>query len=202
MSETDSLQLGIIILGAGSSSRMGQSKQLLEIDGEPLLRRTVKVALDVKPNNLIVVLGSNFEAHQQVIIDLPVNIISNENWQSGMGSSIKAGLRNLVQLNPGINAIIVLVCDQPLLKSKHIEKLIKHFTASKALIISSMYSNTSGVPALFAKEMFQNILSLDDDQGAKKIIQQNFSQAIMVPFPEGEIDLDTPQDYSAFKKGK
>lgn len=200
MSEADSLQLGIIILGAGSSSRMGQSKQLLDIGGEPLLRRTAKVALDSKPNNLIVVLGSNSEEHQKVVSDLPVKIVRNEKWPRGMGSSIKAGLSDLLQLNTKTGAIIILVCDQPLLNAEHIDRLMENFKESKAPIVASMYANTFGVPALFTKSLFQDILSLDDDQGAKKIIQENLSQAILVPFPEGEIDLDTPEDYSAFKK--
>ncbi len=196
----DGNKIGVIILAAGSSSRMGQSKQLLDIEGEPLLRRTTRVALSSKPAHSIVVLGSNNKEHNNVIKDLPVEIISNPNWQKGIGSSLKMGLHYLIQIAPQTEAAIILVCDQPLLKTDHIQKLKRKFELTRALIVASAYANTLGVPALFEKSMFQSLSTLADDQGAKKIIQQNLSHVAAVPFPEGVVDLDTPTDYVNFTR--
>jgi molybdenum cofactor cytidylyltransferase len=198
--DENNASIGTILLAAGSSSRMGHSKQLLDIDGQPLLRRTVTTALAANPDNLIVVLGSNFEEHQKVINDLPLNIIHNENWKKGMGNSLKTGLNKLLEQNSNIEAVIILVCDQPLLTDHHIIKLIETFSKSSSAIIATGYSNTTGVPALFDKSCFQELLKLPDDHGAKSIIQ-NFSGVIeSVAFPNGAFDLDTPDDLLNFRK--
>jgi molybdenum cofactor cytidylyltransferase len=200
MNKVDKISIGFILLAAGSSSRMGQSKQLLIIDDQPLLRRTVQVALDANPANLTVVLGSNFEEHQKVISDLPVHIVNNENWQKGMGHSLKIGVTELLEKNSNIQAIVILVCDQPLLTSHHINKLIQTFRQSSTPIIATGYSNTIGVPALFDKSYFETLLKLPDHHGAKSIIQKFSGVMESVSFPNGAFDLDTPDDLLNFRK--
>lgn len=199
MTEEDKAPIGIILLAAGSSSRMGESKQLLIIDGQPLLRRTIKVALDANPDNLIVVLGSNFEEHQKVISDLPVEIVYNENWEKGMGNSIKSGLNHLLRISPSANAVIILVCDQPMLTADHLKKLQEKFLQFKKPVAAMTYSGTFGVPAIFDKCLFDDLLSLSDSMGAKMIIKENSNNITMIPFSEGSLDLDTPNDYLKFR---
>ena len=193
-------RIGIILLAAGSSSRMGSSKQLLDIGGEPLLRRTAKIALSTKPSIAIVVLGSNKKEHRKVIEDLPVEIIYNPDWQKGMGNTLKAGLNQLLKIDRETEAVILLVCDQPLLTTRKIQELKEKSELTKAPIVACAYANTFGVPALFDKVMFQSLLSLPDDQGAKKVIEQNLSQVSVIPFPEGVVDIDRPEDYENFIK--
>jgi molybdenum cofactor cytidylyltransferase len=193
----DALKIGIIILAAGSSSRMGQSKQLLDIHGEPLLRRVVRVALEVDPDDVIVVLGANSEEHLKVIKDLPAKSIYNSNWQRGMGSSIKVGLKHLLEISLTTNAVMILVCDQPLLTADHLKELMQRFTTLTPIVAMS-YSNTVGVPAIFEKSLFTDLLNLPDDRGAKIVIEKNTSGLLTVPFPEGSMDLDTLADYHRF----
>ena len=187
MREEATLKLGIVILAAGSSSRMGQSKQLLEIDGEPLLRRMAKVALGVDPDELIVVLGSNREEHQKVTEDLAVKTVYNSNWQKGIGSSIKTGVYHLLQQLPSANAAMILVCDQPLLTTFHLKKLKHAFISSVTPVVAMVYSDTVGVPAIFAKSLFDDLIKLPDDKGAKLVIEKS-SPLLTIPFPEGSID--------------
>ena len=189
-------ELAIIILAAGPSSRMGQPKQQLLIDGKSLLIRTVETALQSDVGKVIVVLGASEEVHRELLKEVPVETIFNPNWQAGMGSSLKAGLSHAFSINPRTEAIIVMVCDQPLLQSSHIKSLIEKYRKTNALIVASVYSNTTGVPALFDQKIFGKILELDDEQGAKKIIQQHEVETIN--FPEGAIDLDTPEEYNNF----
>ncbi len=200
--EAPGVNVSVILLAAGSSSRMGQSKQLLDINGEPLLIRSIKKALECTPQHLIVILGANEQAHRDVIRDLPVSIIPNHYWKSGMGSSIKTGLNYLIRKSPETEAVIIMVCDQPGLTSDHLNALIKTFAQTKNPIVASSYSNTMGVPALFARSFFSNILMLKDEQGAKKIIEQFPERVTPVDFPEGIHDLDTAEDYQKYLDNK
>lgn len=193
-------EYGIIILAAGASTRMGQSKQLLAVKGEPLLLRSINAAIHAGSQKIIVVLGANEKAHRDLIGDLNVEIVFNKRWEAGMGSSIKAGLRVLSELNPSLEGIVVLVCDQPLLTSDHIRQLISKHTETSKPIVASGYAATSGVPVFFHKVYFGQLMGLKDEQGAKKVIQENPGDVALQPFPQGEIDLDTPEDYERFKR--
>ena len=190
--------IGILILAAGSSSRMGTSKQLLEIDGKSLLVRTVNIAIASVIKNIIVVLGSEEIAHRSVIHDLPVKIIHNPNWSSGMGSSLKAGF-NAFQTENIAKSIIVLVCDQPMLTSDLLQKMIRLYRSADRGIIACRYRDTVGVPVLFSSHYFNAIQNLNDDQGAKGLIYNNAHDMLAIDFPEGAIDLDTPEDLQKFK---
>jgi len=196
------LNVSIILLAAGSSSRMGRSKQLLEINGKPLLLHSAKAAIGSGASNVIVILGANEQPHREIIRELPVNIIVNHYWKSGMGSSIKVGLNYLIRKSSETEAVIIMVCDQPALTEHHLQKLIVEFKETKSPIIASSYSGTSGVPALFARSFFSNVLMLRDEEGAKKLIQQFPEQIRTVNFPEGVFDLDTSEDYENYIKRK
>ena len=189
-------EIAIILLAAGPSSRMGQSKQQLIIDGKSLLVHSTENAIRSDVGKVIVVLGAEEEAHRKILKGLSVDVIFNSHWQTGMGSSLKAGLNHVVTNNPKTDAVIVMVCDQPLLTVAHINSLIQKYRKTNALLVASAYSNTIGVPALFNHKLFHEILNLTDDHGAKKIIQKH--QAQIVDFPNGTIDLDTPEDYKTF----
>ena len=192
------MNIGIIVLAAGASSRMGRSKQLLEVEGEPLLVRCINVALAVNPINVVVILGANEKPHREIIEKLPVHIISNYYWKTGMGSSIKSGLNYLIQAAPDLQGVILMVCDQPALTTEHLHKLIEKFSEKKKSIIASSYANSKGVPVLFGRSFFSNLLLLGDDQGAKKIVHQFPDQVDAVEFPNGSFDLDTEEDYKNF----
>ncbi len=192
------MNIGIILLAAGSSSRMGQSKQLLEIGGEQLLLTSTKVALLASAEKVVVVVGANEATHRKIIEQLPVEIIINEDWQKGMGSSLKKGLQELLLLVPKLEAALVMVCDQPLLAAEHLTQIIKKYELSKSPIVASYYSGSSGVPALFDKSLFEKLLNVEDQAGAKKIILQHKEVVETIDFPQGSIDLDTPEDYLAF----
>jgi molybdenum cofactor cytidylyltransferase len=192
------MKIAAMILAAGSSSRMGQPKQMLDIHGEKLLVKTIKTFLDGGISKLVVVLGSNEEAHRDIIKDLPVEVTRNPNWKSGMGSSIKTGLQHLTQKHPLIEAVVVSVCDQPLLSKETISSLMNRYDETGKPIIASGYSDIPGVPVLFHRSYFPKLAKVPDNHGAKKVIMQNSSDVSVIPFPGGEIDLDTMEDYDRF----
>lgn len=186
----------IILLAAGDSMRMGQPKQQLLIDEKALLIRSVETAVQSDAKNVVVVLGSQEEENLKLLSSHSVDKVVNPRWQTGMGSSLKAGLSHAISKNPQTTAVIVMVCDQPLLTAAHINALIKKSRTTNATIVASAYANTIGVPALFSRQLFDEILNLDDEHGAKKIIQKHAAETI--DFPEGSVDLDTPEDYRMF----
>jgi molybdenum cofactor cytidylyltransferase len=192
----------IIILAAGSSSRLGTSKQLLEIEGEPLLNRTINTSVRSTIRNIIVVLGSEEDQHRSIIGKINVDIVVNSDWRNGIGSSIKKGLQYLLGKDSTLHAIIILVCDQPWLTPEHINNLLSAHCQSKKSIVASLYNSSAGVPAMFTNRHFNEILSLPDEQGAKSIIQQHMKEAEQVNFEKGEIDIDTMEDYQRFKNSR
>lgn len=196
------MNIAAIILAAGSSSRMKQSKQLLDIHGEQLLAKTVQAVLNAGIADVAVVLGADEEQHRKIIERLPVETVFNKHWQRGMGSSLKAGLLHVLSQHPSLDAVMVLVCDQPLLERGNISGLVERYHETGKPIIASRYSGKPGVPALFDKSYFEQLARLADDQGAKKVILQNMEDVSEVDFPGGEVDLDTREDYDAFLRRK
>lgn len=192
-------EIGILILAAGASSRMGVSKQMLPVGGTSLMGKTITTALETKLKNIVVVLGSNADEHRIAANEFPVTTLLNTEWQKGMGTSIKIGVNHLAKTN-SLQGIIILVCDQPTLSSDVLTSLVNKQKETQKPIIACRYANTVGVPALFMSDTFEKLRTLKDDQGAKKIILQNQNEVSVIDFPSGEIDLDTPEDYDNFIK--
>jgi molybdenum cofactor cytidylyltransferase len=192
------MNVAAIILAAGASTRMGRSKQLLPVNGRPLLLHTLDVAEQAGLMPVVTVLGAHHQEHQHIINTSKNLIAINPQWQSGMGSSLKVGLNHALSLSPSTDAAIMLVCDQPELTVSHLHALVDQYQRSGRAIVASYYADTTGVPALFDKTMFPELLGLDDTQGAQKLVRQYPGKLAVVNFPGGAIDLDTPEDYDRF----
>jgi molybdenum cofactor cytidylyltransferase len=190
--------IGLMVLAAGASTRMKTPKQLLPIGKHRLLRHSVLTAIASNCPLIVVVLGANAAKIRLEIDDLPVHIVENLEWQAGMGTSITAGLKSLLELEPTLKAAIVLLCDQPFVSMSLINQLIATYHSTTGSIIASAYAQMLGVPALFSDRHFPELLTLDANAGAKQLIQQHLDQVYSIPFPEGAIDLDTPHEYRSF----
>ncbi|GAA0891348.1 hypothetical protein GCM10009122_10270 [Fulvivirga kasyanovii] len=188
-------KIGVIILAAGSSSRLGRPKQLLRFNGESLLQKSVKAALDVSDITLTV-LGAHYQEIGEEIKYLKTKSLFNLDWNKGMGNSIKFGLHEIHKEHPDLNAVIIMVCDQPFVSGELLNTMIDAYHRGNALVASS-YGSTVGVPALFDRQYFKQILKIDDKKGAKAIL--NHGDAYLIPFPQGSQDIDTPKDWENFK---
>lgn len=186
--------IGVVILAAGESARLGEPKQLLRFQGETLLRRSVRTALAVS-DKIVVTLGARIAILQSEIADLPIKIVENKDWKSGMSGSLKIGLKTLIETNENLDAVLALVCDQPFVNADLLAGIIARRAATEALIVACEYQNTRGVPALFDRRLFPEILALDSATGAKHLIGKHREQTAVVAFPEGAFDIDTPEDY-------
>jgi len=185
------LNVSAIILAAGSSSRMGQSKQLLTWGNHTLLRHAVLTALRANVQSVYVVLGSNAQAHQKEIEDLNVVPVINHEWERGMGSSLKVGL---TQAMTDSDAVLLMVCDQPLISTGHLNAMAALFEEKHHKLIASEYNDTIGVPALFGREWYDELMNIPDEQGARTLIAAHGGETYLVKLYSGE-DVDTPEDY-------
>ena len=187
--------VGLVILAAGASTRLGTPKQLLHYEGDSLLRRVVKTAIASNCDPIVVVLGAYAERMKLEISSLAVHVVKNSHWAKGMGTSIRAGITALNIQSPNLKAAIVLVCDQPFVSAQLIDRLIEQHDATAKPIVASSYEETLGVPALFSCSFFSKLIALDGSEGARHLIQRYCSETAYVLFPQGQIDIDTPNDY-------
>ncbi|MDQ2747020.1 MAG: nucleotidyltransferase family protein [Acidobacteriota bacterium] len=191
--------IGIILLAAGASVRLGAAKQLLEFQNQTLLRRSAEIAVQISVA-VVVTLGARSELLRREIEDLPLAVVENEDWKQGMGGSAKIGLKKLLETNAELRGVIIMVCDQPFVSVDLLEKIIAEFDEMNAPIIACQYASTLGVPALFAAELFPELLALKPAHGAKHLIKKHLSKTVAVPFPEGAFDIDTAADYEKLLK--
>ena len=188
-----------VILAAGKSSRLGQPKQLLQFRGQTLVRRIVDAARGAGCSPIVVVIGSDKDKVARELERTNAVIVENVNWSDGIGTSIRSGVQRSLDVAPNVEAIVLLVCDQPLVDSHTIEQLIALGAKTKKAIVASSYAGTLGVPALFDRSCAEELLRLDDASGAKPIIFSNHDRVAEFPFPEGQIDIDMAADYEKLR---
>lgn len=189
-----------IILAAGSSSRMGQSKLLLQANGEALLRLVTRVTCESNAAHTLVVLGQNERIHGRIIRDLPAFNCIHSEWEKGMGSSLKVGMGFVRRFLPDTQAVIAMVSDQPLITTDHLNRLIETYLADGNTIVASGYAGILGVPALFDAIHFESLRAVDDAHGARQVIEHHKGNAASIEFTGGSVDLDTPEDYQQYQE--
>jgi len=187
--------IGAVILAAGASTRMSIPKQLLQFRGQTFLRRAASVALEAGCRPVVVVTGAN-AACRENLRGFDVLEAENQRWESGMSSSVRVGIEALVTANPRIAAIVLMLCDQPFVTRDVIVGLVRAHYETGCSIVASQYGGSYGVPALFGKAHFAELGTLEGAAGAKQVIQKHLEKVQLLPFPEGEIDVDTPDDFA------
>lgn len=193
--------IGIIILAAGQSSRLGNPKQLLkDREGQSLIRRVCTLSLTIGVKKTFVILGYQHKIISEEISDLNIVNLHNENWETGIASSIKLGVVTIQNDYPEIEALIFLVCDQPYINKELIQSIIDQYHLTKKPVVASQYQNIPGTPALFHRSFFPLLMQLDGDRGAGKMIKDHLDQVSLVPFGAGIFDIDTRSDYEQYMK--
>lgn len=185
---------GIVILAAGASRRLGTPKQLVRFQQQSLLQRILQTAQHTSARPIVVVLGAYASTILPDMQDSAVTVVINPDWESGMGSSIQTGVRELTRIDEHVSDLLILLCDQPFITPALLEDLINtHYRQNKG-ITACAYAATTGTPVIFHKRYFSRLLALNGQEGAKKIIIQHPEDLATVPFPDGIIDIDTPND--------
>ena len=193
--------VGLVILAAGGSTRLGTPKQLLHNEGISLLRRAAQTAVASACRPIVVVLGASMEACLAELEDLPVSPVENADWEEGMSASLRLGMEHLLVSASGpLDAAIVMLCDQPLLTTQHLEALLTAYRAARCLVVASEYGDTIGVPVLFDASLFPELLRLKGAHGAKQILARYPHDIQRISFPDGAVDVDTAADYARLSR--
>ncbi len=193
---------GVIVLAAGSSSRLGQPKQLVHFQGKTLLQRALDLVASFDFATRVLVLGAHAGAILAETQPGTCTVVSNDQWAEGMASSIRAGLRKTLALEPETDHVLILLADQPFVTAELLATLLEAHTEANAPITASSYAGILGVPAIFSKAFFPELLALSGDRGAKQIMKQHASEVQAVPFERGLLDVDTPEDLARLREAE
>jgi len=189
------MTIAAIIVAAGASRRLGQPKQLVEYRGEPLLGRAIRLATEAGASPVLPVLGANFAL---IAAHVPMNdavMVLNDKWQSGIASSIHAGLHTLSVIAPKADGALIMSCDQSRLTAAHLRALIDEFESQREpSIVASFYAGTRGIPAVFPRAQFSELRALRGDTGARALLKDPSCPLITIDFAGGEVDVDVPAD--------
>lgn len=184
---------GIIILAAGSSTRMGEPKQLMIYKNKTLLQHVIGEANNANLEPVICVTGYQSDLITRSILGMEVSIVYNEHWSEGMGSGISSGIKQM--LLSDVDAVILAVGDQPHVSSDLFRTMERFRNESGKGIIACSYAGTLGTPVLFNRNYFNHLKSLNGNQGGKNIVKLNLPDVCSVEFENGSVDIDTKQDY-------
>src|SRR5437868_8785673 len=189
------MRVAAVVLAAGGSTRFGRSKQFALFQGDTFIKRIVAAAIEAGCAPVVVVTGEDSAQVTSELTGLTVSIAMNPRWSSGLGSSIVVGIRHAMNLAPDIDAALLLTCDQPFVTAAVLTQMIQLRLTNRKPIIASAYAGTFGIPALFDRSCFPDLLQLKEDSGAKGIILERQHDVASFDFPAAEIDVDTAADY-------
>ena len=192
------MRVGAVVLAAGGSTRFGEPKQLAAFRGETLVRHIVAASVEAGCAPVIVVVGADAAQITQELTGLAASIVMHPQWSIGLGSSIGVGIQHLIDSATEPDAAILLACDQPFVSAAAVRQLIQLRLTSGKPIVASAYAATLGIPALFDRSCFLDLLQLKGDSGAKGIILSRQHDVAPFNFPAAAIDIDTPADYQRF----
>jgi molybdenum cofactor cytidylyltransferase len=194
--------IGIVILAAGESKRMGAPKQLLTFDNKLLINKAIDIAISTHLKPVVLVLGAFKVKIEANILHDEISIVENINWNEGMASSVRIGLEKLIEISPNIEGVVFMVCDQPYVTKEVIERLIIVQAETGFEAAASRYNGKIGTPALLLKSHFNALFQLKGDTGARKILLENSEKVAIVDFDAGIFDIDTPEDYQNLSKAQ
>lgn len=170
-----------IIPAAGQSARLGQPKQLVRLDGEALVHRAARIALEAGCSRVVVVEGA--VPLRDVLTDLAVEVVTCPSWRLGPGASLREGAGVAGEV-----AVVVVLADQYAVTAAQLRALI----AAPGEVAAAFYAGALGVPARFSVKYSGVLLSLQDSQGAKAWLRAHADIVTGVDMPDAELDLDTP----------
>ena len=192
--------LAAIVLAAGPSSRLGESKQLVEVRGECLVRRAARLVLGLKPERLIVVVGCDADRVMAELEDLPLETVLNRDWSRGMGASIAAGAR---ALDRSVGGFLLMVCDQWRLRGADLARLAETWRVDPERVVVSCWKEgrayVTGPPVIFPSKLMQELKAITPDRGARQVIDAHMDDVEFVELQNAAQDLDRPEDLAALR---
>jgi CTP:molybdopterin cytidylyltransferase MocA len=191
-------RISAVILAAGTSTRMGAVKQLLEVDGRPLLEHVLDNVRASGISEIILVLGHAADAIRRELDLEQINLVMNGDYRGGMGSSLKAGLS---AVDPQAQAALVVLADQPFVRPATLDRLIAQHSRTGAQIVIPTYHGFRGNPVLLDRSVFPEVMNLGGDVGCRAIFGDHAEGIVKVPVEDVGIllDIDQPGDYEKLR---
>ena len=187
----DAPSLHAIVLAAGASSRFGSPKQLVRVDGRPLMHTVVSRAVEVAGHSVTVVLGANAADLAPLLRHTSASIVINRDWSEGLASSIRAGVTRL----PGsCTGVMLVLADQAAVTAEDLRRLAGAWRRQPEHIVAAQYGSTLGAPAIFPSSSFRDLADLRGDRGASTLFHRNPDRVVRVPMESAALDIDTPED--------
>jgi molybdenum cofactor cytidylyltransferase len=197
-----SYRVAAVLLAAGGSRRLGQPKQLVELDGRPLVRRAAQAALAAGCSPVLAVLGARAREVAAALAGLGVEAVPNEAHAEGIASSIRAGVAAAGRATPACDGVLLLLVDQPRADAALLARLLARFAQGRGeRIAACAYGGGLGAPAIFPRAQLPELAALRGDRGAKPLLEAARGRVLEVPFPGGALDVDTPDDLAALDGG-
>ncbi|HEY1899630.1 MAG TPA: nucleotidyltransferase family protein [Steroidobacteraceae bacterium] len=187
----ESPSLHVVVLAAGASTRFGSPKQLVRLNGRPLLHLAVSRAVEVAGQAVTVVLGANAAELAPLLRHTPAAVVINRDWAEGMGSSVRAGV---ARVPATADAVLLMLADQAAVTAEDLRRLVGIWRRQPQCIVAAHYAGTAGVPAIFPREDFSALGALRGDAGARSLLKRGGERVVRVPLQSAAIDIDTPED--------
>ena len=196
---TSDPSLHAIVLAAGASTRFGSPKQLVRINGRPLLHAVVSRAVAVAGHSVSVVLGANANQLAGLLGHSGAAVIINREWQEGIASSLRAGL---TQVPGSADGVLILLADQPAISAEDLRRLVQQWRRHPEGLVASQYAQSIGVPAIFPRWCLRELSELRGDRGAQLILMRHLDRVTRMALPNAALDIDTPEDLLALEAAK
>ena len=193
--------IAILIMAAGTSSRMKAIKQLLPWGNSTLIGNALRNAQDSNATTMLTVLGAYKEEINQETEFGGTDTVYNSDWNMGLGNSIACGTKHLLEREDHYDGILIMLTDQPFIDPQYLNTMIDNFADSGCSIVATRYQNRVGVPAIFGRVHFEALKTLHADFGAKDIIKTHINDVLTLSPNGKEVDIDTKEDYERVRKG-
>jgi molybdenum cofactor cytidylyltransferase len=194
-----SARVSAVILAAGTSSRMGQAKQLLALGESTVLAQTLAHVQAAALQEIILVLGASADAiRRQLPSAQQVKIVVNQLYQQGIASSLRTGLS---AVDPHSNGALIILGDQPFIRPQTLDRIAEEYRRSQAQIVIPVHQGQRGNPVLLDRSVFAEVMALQGDVGSRAIFAKHLDRTVNVEVEDKAIllDLDDPADYQRLK---
>jgi molybdenum cofactor cytidylyltransferase len=197
-SSDGSSHVHVVVLAAGASTRFGATKQLVRVNGRPLLHTIVSRAVEVAGHSVTVVLGAHAGELAPLLKHSPAAVAVNRDWAEGIASSIREGVSHSPATT---DAILFVLADQAAVTTEDMRRLAGAWRRNPNCIAAAQYAGGVGVPAIFPRWCFRELNELRGDRGAQTLLQRHAVRLVRIPMPSAELDIDTPEDLLSLEVG-